>query len=61
MDKAPSCLLYKAVSCLLFKLPFHETTNSSLAMIQARNSHFIYMMTCIEGRLVKEKQIWNGQ
>lgn len=54
-------LLYKAVALLLFKLAFHATTNSSLVLIQARNSNFIYMMSCIEGRLVKEKQIWNGQ
>lgn len=47
--------------CLLFKLVFHATTNSRLGMIQARNSNFIYMMSCVEGRLVKEMQNWNGQ
>lgn len=47
--------------CLLFKLAFHATTNSRLVLIQARNSNFIYMMSCIESRLVKEKQISNGQ
>lgn len=47
--------------CLLFKLVFHATTNSRLVMIQARNSPFIYTMSCVEGRLGKEKPNWNGQ